>query len=68
MGFVALLLIFVVLVCRFDASYFDKVFGFAATLIGSITAYYFGGKSTVITANAPRKAKVDNKPPDTNDV
>jgi hypothetical protein len=61
MGFVTLLLIFLGLVCFFRPDSFDKVIGFAATLIGSITAYYFGAKPIVASAAAPTKDQPNDK-------
>jgi len=63
MGFVTLLLIFVALVCFLHPESFVNVIGFAATLIGSITTYYFGGKP--ILSSAPQKKdQPDDKIPD----
>jgi hypothetical protein len=37
--------------------FFERVLGFATTLIGSITAYYFGGKSFAIaTVTSDRRS------------
>ena len=44
MGFVFLLLVFLAVALFKDMEHFDKIIGFAGTLIGSITGYYFGGK------------------------
>jgi hypothetical protein len=44
MGFVFLLLVFLAGALFKDMEHFDKIIGFAGTLIGSITGYYFGGK------------------------
>lgn len=44
MGFVVLLLIFLAVSLFVGQANFEKIIGFAGTLIGSITGYYFGGK------------------------
>lgn len=62
MIFVMFLLLFVAGVCFFADEMFDKVIGFAGTLIGSITAYYFGGKPIVSSAAAPKKDYLGGKP------
>ena len=64
MGFVTLLLILVGLVVFFADKSFEKVIGFAGTLIGSITAYYFGGKPIMSSAAAPKKDQPTDKPVD----
>lgn len=47
MGFMVVLLAFLALAMYADEDkYFDKVLGFVSAMVGSITAYYFGGKTT----------------------
>jgi hypothetical protein len=62
MGFVAILLIIVCVSVWSSGHKFDKVIGFAGTLIGSITGYYFGGKPIAASASAPKKHPSDNNP------
>ena len=54
MGFVLLLLIFLGICLFYANASFDKVIGFAGTLIGSITGYYFGGKQIESSTSAPK--------------
>jgi hypothetical protein len=63
MGFVTLLLFLVGYAVFADKS-FDKVIGFAGTLIGSITGYYFGIKPVTGSATAPKKDHSNDKPQD----
>jgi hypothetical protein len=64
MCFVSALLVLIAGVLIWSPSSFEKVIGFAGTLIGSITAYYFGGKPVISSATAPKKDQPDDKPSD----
>jgi hypothetical protein len=62
MGFVFLLLVFLAVALYLGTANFDKIIGFAGTLIGSITGYYFGGKhietsTSISTEMMPRSQR-----------
>ena len=55
--FVLLLLLIIAIAYFTDRKDLDKILGFAGTLIGSITGYYFGGKNVdvAVTGTKPKK-------------
>jgi hypothetical protein len=59
MGFVSILLLFLIYALHLGIPQFDKVVGFAGTLIGSITGYYFGGKH--IESSTPGNPQISSK-------
>jgi hypothetical protein len=59
MGFVFLLLALVACAYFWGSASFDKIIGFAGTLIGSITGYYFGGKHIDTSTSSNKQVDAD---------
>lgn len=59
MGFVFLLLLFLAVALYSGTASFEKIIGFAGTLIGSITGYYFGGKHIETSTSSNQHGDAD---------